>query len=164
MEKLPPTSYVRMVDVWLIFGQLIPFVEVSLLTIMELYNVDMDRVNHHGTAINTKSNVSIQLCFAYNLKNFHQDISTVQQAFTRIGFELNGNEEKKGDKSNMMILTQVFKNIIGDTDIAKWAKTTEKKIVPTLVLAFFCVYWTFGIFCYNDIIKTYQTQKHLQLL
>ena len=66
--------------------------------------------------------------------------------------------------------TQVFKNILGDIDIAKCAKTTgilkvllqnvihdiiEKKIVPTLVLTFFCVYWTFGICCYSDIIKTY---------
>ena len=79
MEKLPPTSYVRMVDVWLIFGQLIPFIEVSLLTIIELYNDDMDRVNHHGRAINTKSTVSIflidwTLCYcsftrAYKLLN-----------------------------------------------------------------------------------------------
>ena len=28
MEKLPATSYVRMVDVWLIFCQLIPFIQV----------------------------------------------------------------------------------------------------------------------------------------
>ena len=27
MEKLPATSYVRLVDVWLIFGQLLPFIE-----------------------------------------------------------------------------------------------------------------------------------------
>ena len=49
MEKLPPTSYVRMVDIWLIFGQLIPFVEVILLTIKEFYNKE-DEVNHHGHA------------------------------------------------------------------------------------------------------------------
>ncbi len=30
MEKLPATSYVRLVDIWLIFGQLIPFVEVDI--------------------------------------------------------------------------------------------------------------------------------------
>ena len=30
MEKLPPTAYVKMVDIWLIFGQLIPFMEVCL--------------------------------------------------------------------------------------------------------------------------------------
>ena len=60
MEKLPPTSYVRMVDVWLIFGQLIPFIEVTLLTIMEHYNVEEDKVNHHGTAISITNPVSIQ--------------------------------------------------------------------------------------------------------
>ena len=31
MEKLPVTSYVRLVDIWLIFGQLIPFIEVTTL-------------------------------------------------------------------------------------------------------------------------------------
>ena len=28
-KSLPPTSYVKMIDIWLIFSQLIPFVEVS---------------------------------------------------------------------------------------------------------------------------------------
>ena len=27
MGKLPATSYVRMVDIWLIFGQLYPFIQ-----------------------------------------------------------------------------------------------------------------------------------------
>ena len=47
MEKLPPTSYVRLVDIWLICGQLIPFIEVILITVKELYNDD-DEINHHG--------------------------------------------------------------------------------------------------------------------
>ena len=49
MEKLPSTSYVRLVDIWLICGQLIPFIEVILLTLRELYNED-DEINHHGSA------------------------------------------------------------------------------------------------------------------
>jgi hypothetical protein len=48
MEKLPPTSYVRMVDIWLICGQLIPFVEVMLLTLRELYEDQEELINHHG--------------------------------------------------------------------------------------------------------------------
>ena len=63
MEKLPATSYVRLVDIWLIFCQLIPFIEVnalyfckvikdmfkvSLTTIAELYNEDDNTINHHG--------------------------------------------------------------------------------------------------------------------
>ena len=31
MEKLPATAYVRMVDIWLIFTQLLPFIEVTKL-------------------------------------------------------------------------------------------------------------------------------------
>ena len=51
MEKLPPTSYVRMVDVWLIFGILIPFLEVSILTFKEYNNDEQALINHHGRAI-----------------------------------------------------------------------------------------------------------------
>ena len=32
MEKLPPTAYVKMIDIWLIGGQLIPFIEVVFCT------------------------------------------------------------------------------------------------------------------------------------
>ena len=35
MEKLPRTSYIRMVDIWLIYGQLFPFLEVVLVTFKE---------------------------------------------------------------------------------------------------------------------------------
>ena len=35
MEKLPQTSYIRMVDIWLIFGQLFPFLQVVLVTLKE---------------------------------------------------------------------------------------------------------------------------------
>ena len=48
MEKLPPASYVRLVDIWLICGQLIPFIEVILLTLREFYNEDDENINHHG--------------------------------------------------------------------------------------------------------------------
>ena len=35
MEKLPHTSYIRMVDIWLIYGQLVPFFLVALVTVRE---------------------------------------------------------------------------------------------------------------------------------
>ena len=59
MQMLPATAYVKMIDVWLIFGQLVPFAEVVLLTAME-YHREGDgsgeeepttqTVNHHGAA------------------------------------------------------------------------------------------------------------------
>merc|ERR1712052_80413 len=35
MESLPPTSDIKMIDIWLILCQIYPFVEVVLLTAME---------------------------------------------------------------------------------------------------------------------------------
>ena len=35
MEKLPQTSYIRMIDVWLIYGQLFPFAQVVLVVYAE---------------------------------------------------------------------------------------------------------------------------------
>ena len=69
MDKLPPTAYIKMVDVWLIFGQLIPFLETVLLTVMEylregengnpqvrewsralrVQRILRQVINHHGT-------------------------------------------------------------------------------------------------------------------
>ena len=37
MESLPPTSDIRMIDIWLVFCQVVPFAEVLLLTARE-YN------------------------------------------------------------------------------------------------------------------------------
>ena len=37
MEGLPPTSDIKMIDIWLVLCQMIPFAEVMLLTAME-YN------------------------------------------------------------------------------------------------------------------------------
>ena len=58
MDKLPSTSYVRMVDIWLIFGQLIPFAEVVLLTFQESYRMDeVQEVNNHGHALEYENEI-----------------------------------------------------------------------------------------------------------
>ena len=50
MQMLPATAYVKMIDVFLIFGQLYPFSEVVLLTIME-YKRDGDGSGGEPTGI-----------------------------------------------------------------------------------------------------------------
>ena len=51
-QSLPPTAYVKMVDIWLIFAQVIPFVEVLLHTWMDSLRVSEEReVNKHGKSI-----------------------------------------------------------------------------------------------------------------
>ena len=61
---LPPTAYVKMVDIWLIFAQLIPFCEVILHTYMDMMRTEGDdddeeegrKINHHGKTITVGSN------------------------------------------------------------------------------------------------------------
>ena len=40
MEGLPPTSDIKMIDIWLVLCQMVPFAEVVLLTAMEYYRAD----------------------------------------------------------------------------------------------------------------------------
>ena len=40
MEGLPPTSDIKMIDIWLVLCQMVPFSEVILLTAMEYYRKD----------------------------------------------------------------------------------------------------------------------------
>ena len=40
MEGLPPTSDIKMIDIWLVLCQMVPFVEVVLLTAMEYQRED----------------------------------------------------------------------------------------------------------------------------
>ena len=56
MDGLPPTSAIKMIDIWLIMCQLVPFCEVVLLTAIE-YNSSGEQgtngektktINHHG--------------------------------------------------------------------------------------------------------------------
>ena len=80
MDKLPSTAYIKMIDIWLIFGQLIPFARVVITTLMEqLREGQMDRlVNHHGTAMKVERgdspalNVAILPGTNAELKKRHQ--------------------------------------------------------------------------------------------
>ena len=47
MERLPPMSDIRMIDIWLVFRQLVPFVEVVLLTAMEYHREDTEETTEN---------------------------------------------------------------------------------------------------------------------
>ena len=51
-NNLPKTSYMKMIDVWLLFNLLLPFIEVLIHTYMDTLRDDDDReINHHGKAV-----------------------------------------------------------------------------------------------------------------
>ena len=58
-NNLPKTSYMKMIDVWLLFNLLYPFIVVLLHTYMDtLRNDDEREINHHGRAIAVDDNNS----------------------------------------------------------------------------------------------------------
>merc|ERR1711952_215573 len=48
MEGLPPTSDIKMIDIWLVLCQMVPFAEVVLLTAMEYNRKDDSREGDGG--------------------------------------------------------------------------------------------------------------------
>ena len=50
-QSLPKTSSIKMVDYWLVFNLLIPFVEVLIHTYEDTLRTDEAEVNHHGRTV-----------------------------------------------------------------------------------------------------------------
>ena len=53
-SSLPLTAYVKMVDIWLIFAQVIPWIEVLLHTLTDMMRTEGEEgreINHHGKTI-----------------------------------------------------------------------------------------------------------------
>ena len=56
-NNLPKTSYMKMMDVWLLFNLLYPFIVVLLHTYMDTLRIDNDReFNHHGKTMEIDEN------------------------------------------------------------------------------------------------------------
>ena len=57
--NLPPTAYIKMVDVWLIFAQAVPWLEVLLHTLTDMKRTEEGEareINHHGKTITVGGN------------------------------------------------------------------------------------------------------------
>ena len=55
MESLPPTSDIKMIDIWLIFCQIFPFVEVVLLTAMEYHREENTELRSEALLVKSAS-------------------------------------------------------------------------------------------------------------
>ena len=83
MEKLPQTSYIRMVDIWLIYGQLFPFLQVILVTFIEYFHW----VESIGKA-NFNSNPKLLVgSLVFLFYRFMIIFCTIFQATSRLGTE-----------------------------------------------------------------------------
>ena len=72
MEGLPPTSETKMIDMWLVMCQLVPFIEVMLVTAVELYREEPSNDKQEGDTM------SMVLMDLYTVK-MDQDISQTKE-------------------------------------------------------------------------------------
>ena len=77
MEGLPPTSETKMIDYWLILCQLVPFIEVVLLTAIESLREEEDKeedlTNSKNQTINHKVTLNIVDVSMYEETSCHED-------------------------------------------------------------------------------------------
>ena len=88
MESLPPTSATKMIDIWLILCQLVPFAQVVLLTAMEFLREEKQEKKQNSeeteflraepTKENLESNVQFEI----------KDVSKPKEAWTFAPAEL----------------------------------------------------------------------------
>ena len=95
MEGLPPTSETKMIDMWLILCQLVPFIEVILVTAIEFYNVDKTETEDND---NDMDLVLADLYARKNGKNITMEKKIPENNY--VGEEKSGNKATLCTKSN----------------------------------------------------------------
>ena len=76
MEGLPPTSDIKMIDIWLVLCQMVPFAEVVLLTAMEYFRDE-----------SAKENADMLMTLEINEESGTQEIKSPHSTLRTIGNE-----------------------------------------------------------------------------
>ena len=140
-NNLPKTSYIKMMDVWLIFNLLLPFMEVLLHTYMDyLRNDDEREINHHGTTIkpsneDTRDEDDPKITKVLPIPTSKMDLDLISR-----------NEETQ---------VNALRNHYANLEHEKKSKQNQRKLAlcqkfahvynPLAALAFISIYWFLGL-------------------
>ena len=169
MEGLPPTSDIKMIDVWLVLCQMVPFAEVVLLTAMEYHRKDQDDKDVEITEILPKVTAATQTRLSIrsilpestfdtqNTNIKHQTSTTQTNDNEEMGISMESQWspricQKRWFPSLKTIGLFDFIQIIFDI-ISIYITITilifsEQKVMPCLILASFFVYFVVAAIFY----------------
>merc|ERR1712173_369974 len=122
MEGLPPTSNIKMIDIWLVLCQMVPFAEVMLLTAME-YNREDERKKKKRGKKKKKGNKS-------------KNLTIIPLTGTLVNESMGFDENRKGRLLFNCRLPSL--------------KAIETNVLPSAVLASYIVYFAFALKFYFD--------------
>ena len=131
-NNLPTTSYVKMIDIWLLSSLMLPFVQVILHTYMDSLRYDYDR-DHHG------SKLKIDNTYVGNLSLTTFDFF--------LHFFSSGNDLVSKNKKNEVEAKKAW-YLISQTSNEKRLKFCKKLAtvyVPLGFLLFLISWWAMGM-------------------
>jgi len=138
---LPKTSYVKMIDIWLIFVLIIPFMEVLLQTYIEHLRGKTEEnkeINHHGKKIEVESKE----------KNSHKIINVNSVGDTYSG------DEVKVFSVNERVQREALKSYYEKRSKLVSQKKLDRAIYfahvvnPCIAISFVIIYWGVGLNSY----------------
>ena len=137
-NNLPTTAYVKMIDIWLIFNLLIPFVEVLCHTYIDYLRDDSDReINHHGMPVEigeNKDNITMV-----------QPVNKFAEGGERRLELISRREDVQINALRQMYEERQNNNSEKNARKLRRAKKFVNVVVPTLVISFVCLYWIVGM-------------------
>ena len=164
MEGLPPTSDIKMIDIWLVLCQMVPFAEVVLITAMEYHRKDetekKTRKKKKGKKNSKKSKSSKSLLIHIVSANENQDHGKEndleQKREPSLQMSLVGYDEEDSEKKCYWSCWKPDLKTVGKCNLflicfsvsrngCIYSILSEKKVLPSLVLASYIVY--FAVAC-----------------
>ena len=159
-NQLPQTSYIKMMDVWLIFNLIVPFVEVLLHTYKDMLREEENReVNHHGRvrklgeendADGTDASASPDKQEVNNwVEVDNAAISMSQKKLTDLKLNLVSRHEDV-----QVDALREYYDIMVPTSEKQLARADflGLTVIPVVAISFVVCYWIIGILKYNQVI------------
>ena len=166
--SLPKTAYVKMIDIWLIFAQMIPFFEVLLHTFMDTLRVEGDgkerEVNHHGKTITVGSDNAVAPSGEKKYTSIHnlieqfgivgrsspmpEDVDTAPSRSRSLWSGTNNRLVSRDEQVMVEARKEFYKNIGDEKELLKKGEWIGKTGFPIFVAIFCIFYWGYGLSYY----------------
>ena len=164
MEGLPPTSDIKMIDIWLVLCQMVPFAEVVLLTAMEYHRKDgtekkAKKKKGKKKSKKNKLSKSVSTIIVSETDNLdhRKDDDFEQRGEPSLQISLKDNEEDDSARRccqrcwipDLKTVGRCFSLLV----ILKYILMiilSEKKVLPSVVLASYIVYFAIALSFFFD--------------
>ena len=127
VKKLAQTSYIKWIEYWLIFAQLIPFIQVILITGLESQKEEKD--DKKQKVATEESSISIGGQLIKVKKKICLKLFQVQPLFS-----VHSTNEKD------------------PSEIVHLLTTIKRRVVPLLITVAVTLYWVFGLMFHYDVL------------